>query len=143
MDWTAALFPQIPWIEKILRPIIVYAAIVVVIHLAGKRELAQVNSFDLVVLLLISNVVQNATIGDDNSILGGLVGAAALVAANYLVVRFLFNRAKLDRPSRDLEYRVPSCGKAQNHPPGGRFVCRRGGVRSVPRGPDLCARRIA
>ena len=97
MDWAAVLFPQIPWIEKILRPIIVYAAIVVVIHLAGKRELAQVNSFDLVVLLLISNVVQNATIGDDNSILGGLAGAAALVATNYVVVRFLFNRAKIDR----------------------------------------------
>jgi len=97
VDWAAVLFPQIPWIEKILRPIIVYAAIVVVIHLAGKRELAQVNSFDLVVLLLISNVVQNATIGDDNSILGGLAGAAALVATNYVVVRFLFNRAKIDR----------------------------------------------
>ncbi len=97
MDLSTVLFPQIPWIEKLMRPIVVYAAIVVVIHVAGKRELAQVNSFDLVVLLLISNVVQNATIGDDNSILGGIAGAIALVAANYVVVRFLFNRAGIDR----------------------------------------------
>src|SRR5438067_1749462 len=97
MDLAAVFLPQIPWFEKIARPIIVYAVIVVIIHLAGKRELAQVNSFDLVVLLLISNVVQNATIGDDNSILGGLVGAGALVVTNYLVVRLLFRRARLDR----------------------------------------------
>lgn len=97
IDFGAMLLPQISWLEKILRPVIVYAAIVVIVHLAGKRELAQVNTFDLVVLLLISNVVQNATIGDDNSILGGVVGAAALVGTNYLVVRLLFRRAQLDR----------------------------------------------
>ena len=97
MDWAAVLFPQIPWIEKILRPIIVYAAIVVVIHLAGKRELAQVNSFDLVVLLLISNVVQNATIGDDNSISGGLLGAATLLIVNHCVVRYLYGHDQLER----------------------------------------------
>ena len=97
IDFAAMFLPALSPLEKVLRPLIVYAAMVVLIHLAGKRELAQVNSFDLVVLLLISNVVQNAMIGDDNSILGGLLGAAALVAANYLVVRFLFHRAGLDR----------------------------------------------
>ena len=60
------------------------------LHLAGKRELAQLNSFDLVVLLLLSNVVQNAIIGADNSLVGGLLGAVVLVAGNYLVVRFAF-----------------------------------------------------
>lgn len=97
LDIGAMLFPAIPWFEKLIRPIIVYAAIVVLIHLAGKRELAQINSFDLVVLLLISNVVQNAMIGDDNSVLGALLGAVALIGVNHLVVRFLFRRAKLDR----------------------------------------------
>jgi uncharacterized membrane protein YcaP (DUF421 family) len=97
LDVGTMLLPPIPWLEKVLRPVIVYAAIVVIMHLAGKRELAQVNTFDLVVLLLISNVVQNATIGEDSSILGGLVGAVALVATNYMVVRFLFRHAKLDR----------------------------------------------
>ena len=60
------------------------------LHLAGKRELAQLNSFDLVVLLLLSNVVQNAIIGPDNSLAGGLLGAVVLVAGNYFVVRFAF-----------------------------------------------------
>ena len=60
------------------------------LHLAGKRELAQLNSFDLVVLLLLSNVVQNAIIGQDNSLVGGFLGAVVLVTGNYLVVRFAF-----------------------------------------------------
>jgi uncharacterized membrane protein YcaP (DUF421 family) len=61
----------------------------VLLHLSGKRQLAQLNSFDLVVLLLLSNVVQNAVIGDDLSLTGGLLGAAILVGGNYLVVRFV------------------------------------------------------
>jgi uncharacterized membrane protein YcaP (DUF421 family) len=64
--------------------------------LAGKRELAQLNTFDLVVLLTLSNTVQNAIIGNDNSVLGGIIGAATLLALNYLVVRFLSTHAKLD-----------------------------------------------
>src|SRR5436305_5079752 len=76
--------------EKAVRTLLVYAAILVLLHLAGKRQLAQLNSFDLVVLLLLSNVVQNAIIGNDNSITGGLVGAAILVAANFLLVRLAF-----------------------------------------------------
>src|SRR4051794_2321298 len=95
-NWVAVFLPLTPF-EKVLRPVLIYGALVVLIHLAGKRELAQLNSFDLAVLLLISNVVQNAMIGDDNSILGGLIGAVALIGTNYLVVRFLFRRAKLDR----------------------------------------------
>ncbi|MDQ1697180.1 MAG: hypothetical protein QOJ03_2533 [Frankiaceae bacterium] len=73
--------------EKIVRTIAVYLALAVLIRLAGKRDLAQLNSFDLVVMLLLSNVVQNAVIGPDNSLLGGLAGAAVLVAINALVVR--------------------------------------------------------
>jgi len=62
----------------------------------GKRELAQLNPFDLVVLLSLSNTVQNAIIGNDNSLSGGLIGALALLAINYLVVRFLFRHRRLD-----------------------------------------------
>jgi len=58
----------LPIFEKILRPIVVYSFIVVGFRLAGKRELAQLNPFDLIVLLTISNTVQNAIIGDDNSV---------------------------------------------------------------------------
>jgi uncharacterized membrane protein YcaP (DUF421 family) len=76
--------------EKIVRTISVYLAILLLIHLAGKRSLAQLNSFDLVVLLLLSNVVQNAIIGNDNSLLGGLLGAVVLITANFLIVRLAF-----------------------------------------------------
>lgn len=78
-----------PW-EKAVRTAAVYLALLVLLHLSGKRQLAQLNSFDLVVLLLLSNVVQNAIIGDDNSLLGGLLGAVILLAANKLLVRFAF-----------------------------------------------------
>lgn len=87
-------FPSL--LEKMVRPVIVYGFLVVGLRLAGKRELAQLNPFDLVVLLSLSNTVQNAIIGDDNSITGGLVGAATLLGVNYLVVRFLFRHRRLD-----------------------------------------------
>ncbi len=77
-------------LEKIVRPVLVYLFLVVGLRLAGKRELAQLNAFDLVVLLTISNTVQNAIIGADNSVLGGIVGATTLLVFNYVVVRFVF-----------------------------------------------------
>jgi uncharacterized membrane protein YcaP (DUF421 family) len=73
--------------EKIVRTIVVYLALALLLRLAGKRDLAQLNSFDLVVVMLLSNVVQNAIIGPDNSVTGGLIGAVTLVAFNALVVR--------------------------------------------------------
>ena len=73
--------------EKILRTIVIYLVLAVLLRLAGKRDLAQLNSFDLVVMLLLSNVVQNAVIGPDNSLLGGIVGATVLVAFNAVMVR--------------------------------------------------------
>ncbi len=95
--WTDMFALTLPVTEKILRSLIVYLFLVVGLRLAGKRELAQLNPFDLVVLLTLSNTVQNAIIGDDNSVTGGLIGAATLLAVNYLVVRFLFGHEKLDR----------------------------------------------
>jgi uncharacterized membrane protein YcaP (DUF421 family) len=90
-------FLGLPIAEKIIRPVIVYAFLIVGLRLAGKRELAQLNPFDLVVLLTISNTVQNAIIGDDNSITGGVIGAATLLFVNYCVVRFLYGHERLDR----------------------------------------------
>jgi uncharacterized membrane protein YcaP (DUF421 family) len=84
-------------LEKIIRPVLVYLFLVIGLRLAGKRELAQLNPFDLIVLLTISNTVQNAIIGNDNSVTGGLIGATTLLAVNYFVVRFLFKHPKLDR----------------------------------------------
>jgi uncharacterized membrane protein YcaP (DUF421 family) len=88
---------SLPIAEKILRPVVVYVFLVVGLRLAGKRELAQLNPFDLIVLLTLSNTVQNAIIGEDNSVTGGLIGATTLLAVNYLVVRFLFRHGEIDR----------------------------------------------
>ena len=95
--WTDMFVLTLPWAEKILRPVLVYVFLVMGLRLAGKRELAQLNPFDLVVLLTLSNTVQNAIIGDDNTVTGGLLGAATLLVVNSLVVRFLYRHAALER----------------------------------------------
>ena len=87
----------LPILEKLARPAIVYVALVVLLRIFGKRELAQLNPFDLVVLLSLSNTVQNAIIGDDNSVTGGIIGAFGLLAINWLVVRVLFRSPRLTR----------------------------------------------
>ena len=80
----------IPVGEKLVRTLAVYVFLLVGLRLAGKRELGQLNPFDLVVLLLLSNTLQNAIIGNDNSLLGGIIGATALLGINWLVVRYLY-----------------------------------------------------
>jgi uncharacterized membrane protein YcaP (DUF421 family) len=77
-------------VEKIVRPVLVYLLLVFVLKNTGKRMLAQLNPFDFVVLLTLSNTVQNAIIGNDTSLLGGAIGAAALLAANAVLVRFYY-----------------------------------------------------
>jgi uncharacterized membrane protein YcaP (DUF421 family) len=86
---------QLPLLEKILRPVIVYLCLIVFLRIFGKRELAQLNPFDLVVLLCLSNTVQNSIIGDDNSVSGGIVGVLSLLTINWLLTRVLFRSPKL------------------------------------------------
>jgi uncharacterized membrane protein YcaP (DUF421 family) len=86
---------ELPFLEKVLRPIIVYLCLVIFLRVFGKRELAQLNPFDLVVLLSLSNTVQNAIIGNDNSVTGGLLGAFALLATNWLLMRVLYKAPKV------------------------------------------------
>ena len=86
----------LPVLEKLLRPVIVYLVLVVLLRIFGKRELAQLNPFDLVVLLSLSNAVQNAIIGNDNSVTGGVIGAFSLLAINWLVVQTAFRSRRLD-----------------------------------------------
>jgi uncharacterized membrane protein YcaP (DUF421 family) len=95
--WNDMFVLGLPVLEKILRPIVIYAFLVISLRLSGKRELVQLNPFDLVVLLTLSNTVQNAIIGEDNSVSGGIIGATSLLVVNYLVVRFLYNHRKLDQ----------------------------------------------
>jgi uncharacterized membrane protein YcaP (DUF421 family) len=95
--WTEMLTPGEPLVAKVIRTLIVYVFLLVGLRVAGKRELGQLNPFDLVVLLVLSNTLQNAIIGNDNSITGGIFGAALLLAVNYIVVRFLFLHPKVDK----------------------------------------------
>lgn len=109
--WTDILTPGVPLIDKALRTIAVYIFLLVGLRLAGKRELGQLNPFDLVVLLVLSNTVQNAIIGNDNSLLGGLFGATLLLVLNYAVVRFLFLHPRLDRLAEGREVILIKDGK--------------------------------
>lgn len=91
--------------EKILRPMVVYLLLVVALKQVGKRMLAQLNPFDFVVLLMLSNTVQNAIIGDDTSLLGGAIGAGALLLVNSLLVRAYYRGPEMTRlasPERDI-----------------------------------------
>jgi uncharacterized membrane protein YcaP (DUF421 family) len=80
---------QIPLAEKILRTVIVYALLAVLFRLTGKRGLASMSTFDFIVIFLLSNVVQNAVIGNDTSLIGGMIGAVTLVTVNAAVNRLI------------------------------------------------------
>jgi uncharacterized membrane protein YcaP (DUF421 family) len=95
--WSDMLVPAVPWVEKIVRPIVVYAFLIGMLRLSGKRLLAQLNPFDFVVLLILSNTVQNAIIGNDNSVTGGILGAAVLLFVNTLVVRATTRHEHIDQ----------------------------------------------
>ena len=95
--WNDLLSTGEPISHKLIRTLVVYFFLVFGLRLAGKRELAQLNPFDFVVLMLLANTVQNAVIGNDNSVIGGLLGAATLLAVNYALVRFLYRHERLDQ----------------------------------------------
>jgi uncharacterized membrane protein YcaP (DUF421 family) len=87
--WHAMFAEQIPAAEKVLRTVIVYALIALLFRLTGKRGLANMNTFDIIVIFLLSNVVQNAVIGNDTSLTGGIIGAVTLVTVNAAVNRLI------------------------------------------------------
>jgi len=95
--WRAMFVEQIPLTEKILRTVLVYALIAILFRVAGKRGLANLNTFDFVVIFLLSNVVQNAVIGNDTSLTGGVIGAVTLVAVNMLVTRAVASNERVAR----------------------------------------------
>ena len=94
---------HLPILEKIIRPMIVYVCLIVFLRLFGKRELAQLNPFDLVVLLSLSNTVQNAIIGEDNSVSGGIIGAFSLLTVNWVLMRVLYKMPRLNKALQGTE----------------------------------------
>jgi uncharacterized membrane protein YcaP (DUF421 family) len=113
--WHDMLHPGIPVLEKIIRSIVVYFALLIGLRLAGKREMGQFNPFDLVVLLLLSNTVQNAIIGEDNSVVGGLLGATVLLLTNYVMVRFFYTHHKLEQALEGEPTVLIENGKIMHH----------------------------
>jgi uncharacterized membrane protein YcaP (DUF421 family) len=88
---------QVPWEEKVVRAVVVYAFLLVAIRVFGRRELGQLTAFDLIVLLTLSNILQNAMIGNDNSLWGGIIGAAVLLSANFAVAYAVFRSRRFER----------------------------------------------
>lgn len=133
------LIPGVSIAEKIIRPLVVYVFLVGIVRFAGQRALGQMNTFDLVVLLMLSNTVQNAIIGDDNSLLGGLIGATTLIAVNYGVVHFLYHHDALDRKVegqpvvlvRDGKMQAEGCHRAMLTPEELLAAVHRQGVASI------------
>ena len=91
--WKASL----PWWEFILRGLIIYVFLVIILRLTGKRQVGQLAPFDLVLLLVLSNAVQNAMNGGDNSIVGGIISATTLIVANGIVSRVTFKSKAMER----------------------------------------------
>lgn len=89
--------PEISVAEKVLRSVVVYLFLLVAFRFTGKRQVGQLTPFDLVVLLIISNVVQNAVIGADNSLGGGLIGALTILLLNFAVVEIAFRYKRARR----------------------------------------------
>jgi len=89
--------PHIPWLEKIIRPVLVYVALLLIFRFLSKRDLTQNTTFDFMIILLLSNIVQNALIGDDNSILGALAGAVTLLLMSTGLNRLTANSIRARR----------------------------------------------
>ena len=98
--WHEIFVVQVPIAEKVIRTVLVYATIILLFRLTGKRGLAGLNTLDFVVIFLLSNVVQNAVIGNDTSFSGGAIGAVTLVAINAGLNRLI---ARSPRAARLLE----------------------------------------
>jgi uncharacterized membrane protein YcaP (DUF421 family) len=80
------------WWEILVRTVVVYVALIAGFRLTGKRQIGQMAPFDLVVILLVANAVQNAMVGPDTSLVGGLIAAAALLSGNWLAARYVYQR---------------------------------------------------
>jgi uncharacterized membrane protein YcaP (DUF421 family) len=101
----------VPLVEKVGRSLAVYFFLLVAFRFAGKRLLAQLNPFDLVLILILSNAVQNAIIGPDDSVAGGLVGATVLLLVNGAMVRLLYNYPRLETLVEGCETKLMDQGR--------------------------------
>lgn len=114
--WQHMFVEHVPVAEKILRTVLVYALVALLIRITGKRGLAGLNTLDIVVMTLLSNVVQNAVIGDDLTVTGGAIGAVTLVAVNAAVNRLTVTNEFFARVFDGSETRVITDGRVLSRP---------------------------
>ena len=88
---------SLPWWEFLVRGAIVYLFLIVLLRFSGKRQVGQLAPFDLVLLLVLSNAVQNSMNGGDNSVIGGLISAVALVGLNWVIGYLTFRSKRLEQ----------------------------------------------
>ena len=86
----------VPWWELVVRGLVVYVFLIALLRLTGKRQIGQLSPFDLVLLLILSNAVQNSMNAGDNSLIGGLISATTLIAVNYVVGLITFKSKKIE-----------------------------------------------
>ena len=86
----------IPWWEIVVRSATVYIFLILILRISGKRQIGQLAPFDLVMLLVLANAVQNSMTGGDNSLIGGLISCTTLVGLNYTVGYVTFRNKKLE-----------------------------------------------
>jgi uncharacterized membrane protein YcaP (DUF421 family) len=85
------------WQERAIRAVAVYVFLLVAIRIFGRRELGQLTAFDIIVLLTLSNILQNSMIGNDNSVTGGMIGAGVLLSANLILAFVVSRRPRVER----------------------------------------------
>jgi uncharacterized membrane protein YcaP (DUF421 family) len=87
---------SVQWSEFVLRAVLVYVFLIVILRMTGKRQVGQLAPFDLVLLLVLSNAVQNSMNGGDNSVVGGMISAVTLVAMNWIVGYATYRSKRLE-----------------------------------------------
>jgi uncharacterized membrane protein YcaP (DUF421 family) len=95
--WHDLFTIQSSWGERAIRAVLVYLFLLVAIRIFGRRELGQLTGFDIIVLLTLSNILQNSMIGNDNSVTGGVVGALFLLGANLSLAYLVFRNRKVEK----------------------------------------------
>jgi uncharacterized membrane protein YcaP (DUF421 family) len=112
--WHDLWFIQISIVEKVVRTVLVYTLILLLFRFGGKRGLANLNTFDFIVIFLLSSVVQNAIIGPDNSVSGGVIGALTLVGLNAGINRWLVHDPRAERLFEGTATRVIENGRVDH-----------------------------
>lgn len=87
---------SVPWWELILRSAVVYFSLLFLLRISGKRQLGQLSPFDLMLLLIVSEAVQNSIVGSDNSLIGGLIAVTTLILVNYVIGLMTFKNRRFE-----------------------------------------------